>query len=267
MGQVINGPNCLSFGAKYVSVYDALYGDRDYAMEAQFALDQVRNVGPGTPLEILDLGCGTGLHAVQLAQTGISVTGVDRSADMIAVAGARTESLPEDLRGRLDFRVGDVRTANFFHHYDAVFSLFHVMSYMTKDSDLEATIQTARRHLNAGGAFLFDFWHGPAVVREPPRLQIKAVQAGQRHIRRKTVPEWDQARCIVRVNYDIEIKNIVSGELTQEREQHVVRYFYVDELESRLAVSGFEVVRFGEWLTGIAPSDSTFGVFALARAK
>ena len=81
----------MSFGATYASIYDDLYAEKDYAAEAQFVLDQIRTAAPQAPLRILDLGCGTGLHAMQLAMAGISVTGVDRSADMVAVAEKRKE--------------------------------------------------------------------------------------------------------------------------------------------------------------------------------
>ncbi len=263
---VANIERQLSFGASYAGIYDALYFDKDYAAEAQFALDQIRSNSRKLPRKILDLGCGTGLHAMQLALMGISVTGVDRSVDMVGVAEKRKESLPEDLRERLEFRVGDIRTIDFHRRYDAVFSLFHVISYVTEDKDLEATFQTVRRHLNVGGAFIFDFWYGPAVLRDPPRPRVKTTQVGQKHIQRKANPKWDRKRCVVCVNYDIEIKDTANGELIREREQHFVRYFFLDEIEKRLGATGFQIVRFGEWLTGDPPSDNSFGVYALAKA-
>jgi hypothetical protein len=62
---------------------------------------------------------------------------------------------------------------------------------MIEDSDLEATLRTARKHLNAGGAFMFDFWYGPAVLRNPPQTLAKAIQVGESCIERRTIPEWD----------------------------------------------------------------------------
>jgi hypothetical protein len=69
------------------------------------------------------------------------------------------------------------------------------------------------------------------------------------------------------VNFDLEMKNLASGESTRERERHLVRYFFPDQLESRLALSGFEIVSFGEWLTGSVPTDGSYAVYALAKAK
>jgi SAM-dependent methyltransferase len=256
-----------SFGKSYAGIYDALYATKNYAAEAQFALDQIRIILPNAPSNIIDLGCGTGLHAVQLAQTGVSVTGVDRSDDMILVARNRRGKLSEELQRRLEFRIGDIRTIVAQRRYDAILSLFHVVSYLVEDHDLEAAFEISRRHLNVGGAFLFDFWYGPAVLRHPPQQRTKTIQVGERHIKRRTIPQWDMERCRVSINYDIEIKNIASGETIREWEQHVIRYFFCDEVIDRLGRSGFEIVNFGEWLTGNPPSDTSFSVFALARAK
>ena len=259
--------NCLSFGATYASIYDELYAEKDYAAESQFVLDQIRTIAPQAPMHILDLGCGTGLHAMQFARAGISVTGVDRSADMVAVAEKRRELSSDELQRRLHFKIGDIRTIDLNCRFDAVLSLFHVISYVIEDDDLERTFQTVRRHLNVGGTFLFDFWYGPAILRDPPQQRVKIVQAAETVIHRKTIPEWDQARNLVCVNYHIKVKNIASGKITRGREQHFVRYFFTKELESQLAVSGFEVVRVGEWLAATPPSDSSFGAYILAKAK
>jgi spermidine synthase len=107
---------------------------------------------------------------------------------MVAIAEQRKESLSEDLRERLEFRVGDMRTIDFHHRYDAVFSLFHVISYMIEDLDLESTFQTARRHLNADGVFIVDFWYGPAVLRHPPQPRKKRIQERERCIQRNSIP-------------------------------------------------------------------------------
>jgi hypothetical protein len=136
-----------------------------------------------------------------------------------------------------------------------------------QDNDLEATFRQVRRHLNVGGVFIFDFWYGPAVLRNPPQPRMKSIQMGENYIERTSIPEWDQGSSVVCVNHDLKITNLVSGRTTREREQHFVRFFSSKRLESKLTTSGFEVKRFGEWLTGNPPSDSTFGIYAIAMAK
>lgn len=60
----------------YARYYDVLYQDKDYAGEADFVLScLVRR--QGEPRTLLDLGCGTGRHGLEMARRGVSVTGVD----------------------------------------------------------------------------------------------------------------------------------------------------------------------------------------------
>ena len=54
---------------------------------------------------ILDLGCGTGRHALELARRGCHVTGVDLSDGMLAQARQRAQA--EGLAGRLTFEQAD----------------------------------------------------------------------------------------------------------------------------------------------------------------
>jgi trans-aconitate 2-methyltransferase len=73
---------------------------------------------------IVDLGCGTGEHTVELARRsriGIA-RGLDSSAAMIERALALREGLPNDLKARVEFTLGDFREFEAATEYDVVFS-------------------------------------------------------------------------------------------------------------------------------------------------
>ena len=65
---------------QYAPWYDLLYEDKDYAAETSFVEHQLRRHGAASG-SLLDLGCGTGVHAVQFAQNGWYVTGIDLVVD------------------------------------------------------------------------------------------------------------------------------------------------------------------------------------------
>lgn len=154
-----------TFGPAYADAYDALYADKDYEAECDLiqSLAAVDGCGSGT---VLDLGCGTGRHAVILAGRGGRVTGVDRSPEMIAIATRRAEDAGVPS---IDLRVGDIRTARVGGRFDVVLLMFAGLGYQLDDTDVVATHETAAAHLEPGGILALDVWNGPAVEVIGPR--------------------------------------------------------------------------------------------------
>ena len=78
-------------------------------LEERLLLDRI---GPARGLRILDVGCGDGVLATQLAQGGARVTGLDASTDMLAAAQRRARAagvevdLVEGVADNLPFPTG-----------------------------------------------------------------------------------------------------------------------------------------------------------------
>jgi SAM-dependent methyltransferase len=75
-------------------------------------------IGNGTPLRILDAGCGQGKFAVALARRGHSVTGVDLSPAMLRASRLAAEQA--GVSAGVRFELGDIRTWTPSETYDAV---------------------------------------------------------------------------------------------------------------------------------------------------
>jgi len=85
------------FGREYASVYDALYRNKDYEGEVDLIERILAEHGASGPRRLLDLGCGTGNHALPLARRGHTVLGVDRSASML-VGRPLSRAVATDIR-------------------------------------------------------------------------------------------------------------------------------------------------------------------------
>lgn len=70
-------------------------------------------------LKILDVGCGTGRHSIELTKRGYSVTGVDLSESQLALA--RKKAIKENLS--IDFQKHDARDLPFIKEFDAAIML------------------------------------------------------------------------------------------------------------------------------------------------
>ena len=62
----------------YAQYYDLLYREKDYPGEVDYVDALIKKYAVNDARTILDLGCGTGGHAILLARKGYRVTGVDR---------------------------------------------------------------------------------------------------------------------------------------------------------------------------------------------
>jgi 2-polyprenyl-6-hydroxyphenyl methylase/3-demethylubiquinone-9 3-methyltransferase len=98
-------------------------------------------------LEVLDIGCGGGILAENLARAGAHVTGLDPSRETIRVARAHARRLGLDIR----YRVGFAERVRDRARYDAAFAV-DVLEHV---DDLEATLDAAMRALKPGGWFGF----------------------------------------------------------------------------------------------------------------
>jgi SAM-dependent methyltransferase len=231
----------------YACYYDLLYRDKDYVREAEYVVEHIRKQAPQAK-RILELGCGTGSHAEQLARIGYIVHGVDMSEAMLARAEKRKTTLPPDVAARMTFSLGDVRTVRMGEKYDAVISLFHVMSYQTTNADLDATFETASVHLKSNGLFLFDFWYGPAVLMQTPEVRVKRLEDDRIKVMRIAEPELHENENAVDVNYTIFIEEKATGEVEQVRETHRMRYLFLPELPQFADAARWSNIQSFGWL-------------------
>jgi SAM-dependent methyltransferase len=259
----MSSPVCTSLKAtnfqKYSAFYDLLYRDKDYGAEAGYVARKIHSLNRDAR-SILELGSGTGRHGRFLAAMGFEVHGIERSPEMVSLAQAASVSPSTEITGAFTCEVGDICTADLGRTFDAVVALFHVMSYQTTDVALRATFRVAAAHLRPGGVFLFDVWHGPAVLSQKPSQRVKEVADRRYRVERTACPELDAGHNTVKVVYRMDCEDRQSGEAFQFCEEHRMRYLFSTEVDLLATGSGFSVENSEELLTGAAPSPLTWSV-------
>lgn len=221
----------------YAYYYNAFYKDKDYAKEARQIDEILKKYGKNIH-SVINYGCGTGKHDIELSRIGYSCTGIDLSETMIEVAKQNSKNEEK----KIDFSVADIRKFEPEKKYDAVISLFHVMSYQNSNEDIRAAFQSARKALERDKLFLFDLWYGPGVLTDPPVVRVKEVEDDQYRLIRIARPDMYDERNIVDVNYEVLIIDKKTNITKTIKEVHSMRYFFRPELEILLQQAGFELM-------------------------
>ena len=102
------------------------------------------------PSRILDLGCGTGALAIEYAQRGHQVTGLEPGAGMLSVALGKQGS------GSVRWVAGDAREFDLSRRFDLIVMTGHVFQVFLDDDETHRVLANARRHLAAGGRLVFE---------------------------------------------------------------------------------------------------------------
>ncbi|MEX0811007.1 MAG: class I SAM-dependent methyltransferase [Chitinophagales bacterium] len=130
--------------------YHLLYSNRDES-EARNFIDRLINfLQPEAGSYMLDLACGKGRHAKQLAEKGFKVTGIDLSEKSILSAKAFESE-------RLKFFVHDMRKLFYTNYFDYAFNFFTSFGYFDRESDNIKTLQAVNKGLKPGGVLTIDF--------------------------------------------------------------------------------------------------------------
>ena len=106
---------------------------------------------------ILDIGCGTGRHAIELARRGYSVVGIDLSESMLTKARAKARSCGVQA----EFVRGDARHLHFTDEFDlAIMLCGGAFPLMETDEMNFMILQSASNALRDKGKFIFTTLNG-----------------------------------------------------------------------------------------------------------
>ncbi|HNQ88928.1 MAG TPA: class I SAM-dependent methyltransferase [Verrucomicrobiota bacterium] len=140
--------------SNYARAYDRECFTQGTQQESDFIESEI---GADKNVRILDIGCGTGRHAIELARRGYQVTGIDLSANQLACA--REKALDAGVQPVFEQR--DARSPHFVAAFDLVLMLCEGgFSLMETDAMNFAILENAVRALRPGGKLLFTCLNG-----------------------------------------------------------------------------------------------------------
>lgn len=128
---------------RLVEAYDALNASRE-------DFDFYRARLPDPPCRILDIGCGTGSLALDLASEGYAVTGVDPAPEMIAAARAKPGA------DKVKWVTGLVSDLDEALRFEAAIMTGHAFQCLLDDEQVLALFRGISSRLTREGSFWFE---------------------------------------------------------------------------------------------------------------
>lgn len=245
----------------------------DYDEQAEFVLACLRRWPPGgqpvgrrtrrsaPPPTVLDIGCGTGQHALRLAAEGLKVTGLDSSPRLVAVAKHKARAA--GLTG-VRFRVADAAELRARRSFDAAICLNYVLSFFHTNERLRAMLEGVFRALRPGGVFILDHHFFFPPTQEEGLLgqwTEECTVRGQRvRMTHGPVVDWDTQLSTDRLTH-----RFLEGDrvVREVRSTEVRRIILPQDLQYHLGSAGFEVLAWCErWDLEAEPEGQSSAIVA-----
>ncbi len=131
---------------EFAKYYDMFYKNKNYVKETEFLKKFINQDD-----KIIDIGCGTGLHASLLQQNGFKVDGLDLNKEMLDIAKTRVHS---------NLYLQNILDININQKYDIIISMFAVLNHLKDTQELEKAFMNLKNILNDKGKIIIDL-HNP----------------------------------------------------------------------------------------------------------
>jgi SAM-dependent methyltransferase len=178
--------------------------------------------------DILDVGCGYGRHALELAQDGFRLTGLDLSLPLLIRAA-------DDAQRRgltVNFVHTDMREMSFNGQFDGAYCLLSSFGYFDEETNLRVASSICRA-LKPGGRFLLDIINRDYIVKDLPSRVW-----------------WEGEGCVVLEEVDFNYhtsrvlvrRSVVFGNGRQSEQEISLRAYSLHEVGKLLRQAGLRIL-------------------------
>lgn len=141
----------MSGYGNFAAFYDALTENVDYSAWAEYLL-AVFARHSGKTEQLLDLACGSGSLALELAARGTDVIGVDASPDMLAVAGEKMAAAGQNVM----LLCQDMRQLDLYGTVNGAVCMLDSLNHLLHVADLAEVFRRLGLFIEPDGLLVFD---------------------------------------------------------------------------------------------------------------
>lgn len=145
---------------------------------------------------VLEIGCDTGRIMIPIAESGVSIVGLDRAPAMLDIAREKVAGLPADTRQRVRLVESDMRAFDLDQRFNLVVVPYRTLNYMLTEEDQRGTLMRINDHLCENGRLVFDVMApGPDVIAATWKGRaVRWITSGRSPIRIPITGSWRRIR-------------------------------------------------------------------------
>ena len=230
-----------SWAAYYDLIHKGLPG------EAEFYLGQVLKRG----VSVLEIGCGTGRITIPMALSGLEVTGLDNSREMLAVCREKIRQVGA-MPGQIKLIKADMRNFSLGKEFPLVLMTYRTFMHCLTSEEQLACLACIFKHLEPGGEMFLNVWVAkteallvfPTSYQEDSIRLLESVPVpGEETVIDHLYTAWrDEFSQIIHERHWMQEKD-EQGNLLYEEELAMTRaWFTPREMEHLLCRAGFEII-------------------------
>jgi len=214
--------------------------------DVEFYVEEARKAGSPA----LELGCGTGRMLIPVAQSGVTIVGIDRAPAMLAIAKDKLKRLSPQTKRRIKLVEGDMSDFSLGRRFRLAMIPYRAFLHLLTPEDQRQALSCIREHLTKNGRLVLNIFN--------PRIDIIAEHSGPLGSAVKKdlefihpenghrVVVWDSRQ------YDLELQVLEQYFIFEELDDEgkmvsktytslTLRYVYRYEMEYLLELCGYRV--------------------------
>ena len=211
--------------------YDKLTSNINYKKICKYYLSLFERYG-AVPSALIDLACGTGSLTREFARAGITVTGVDISPDMLAVARSKTKKGAD-----IEYICQDMRELDLYSKYGGAVCTLDSLNHLLTIEDISSVFARLKYFTEPGGLFIFDM-NSDYKHKKILKNNTFVYDAGGVYLVWQN--SYNQKRRLVHIELDFFVEN--GGTYNRYYEDFYEKAYFHEEIVSALESNGFRLV-------------------------
>ena len=235
-GEVRSGGPLTPVFTKSARYYDDLYAWKDYAGEVSRLMTFIEDRLGRAPASLLDVCCGTGVHA-ELLSRRTRVVGVDLDPALLDIARGRAPDV--------EFHRADMLQLDLGEAFDVVTCLFSAVAYAETVAGLRQAVTVMATHVAPGGLLIVEPFFSPDEWREGEPHVLVVDKPGLKVVR-MNVAERDGDVAVLPMHYLIG----TPGEVVHVTETHRLGLFTDQEYRDAFTAADLSVEHDADGMMG-----------------